>query len=844
MSSLARAPEPIAMHYGLSEQVDLARLDAGRNVIGQRRSELGQFLTPASVARLMASMLIGESREISILDAGAGVGSLLSAAVEALCTRVTPPSSIHITAYEIDSLLIPYLRDTFSRCEALCTQCGVSFSSEIIEIDFITHVVERLTQPLFHEPASFYTCAILNPPYRKIQTSSVHRKQLQQVGIETSNLYAGFTALAIKLLADGGELVAITPRSFCNGPYFQPFRSFLLDHMAIHRFHVFESREQAFQDDDVLQENIIFSAVKSDIPRSMVTITSSAGPEDEMITIRDVPFTQVVYPDDPKRFIHLVSDDLGGRFAARVAALPAALQELGLTVSTGRVVDFRALPFLRSEPESQTVPLIYTTHLIGGQVVWPKIPNKKPNAIVQCKQTTELMVPSGYYVLVKRFSSKEERRRVSAAIYDPTKMHSEFVGFENHLNYFHKNGSGLDRELAIGLVAFLNSTLIDTYFRQFNGHTQVNAADLRMLRYPTLTELRSIGTRVDGAELAQHELDMLINQELICMSDTANSNDPTLVQQRLLEALEVLRALELPKAQLNERSALTLLALLNLTPELSWVEATNPLCGITPMMEFFSEHYGKRYKPNTRETVRRQTVHQFLDAGLVSANPDDPARPINSPKAVYQITPNALGLLRTYGTSQWSNQLAVHFETIDSLKQRYAQEREMQRLPVELPSGLVIKLSPGGQNVLVKHIIDEFAPRFTPGAEIIYVGDTDAKFAFFAKSRLHDLGVAIDSHGKMPDVVIYHTERQWLILVEAVTSHGPIDPKRRGELAYLFRSTNVGLVYVTAFLDRQTMKEYLPVISWSTEVWVADAPDHLIHFNGDRFLGPYAHQVD
>jgi type II restriction enzyme len=167
----------------------------------------------------------------------------------------------------------------------------------------------------------------------------------------------------------------------------------------------------------------------------------------------------------------------------------------------------------------------------------------------------------------------------------------------------------------------------------------------------------------------------------------------------------------------------------------------------------------------------------------------------------------------------------------------------MQRLPVVLPTGITLKLSPGGQNVLVKQIVEEFAARFTPSGEMIYIGDADSKFAFFAKSRLSELGVTVDSHGKMPDVVIYYSEKQWLVLIEAVTSHGPIDPKRRGELAFLFRSTNVGLVYVTAFLTRQMMKEYLPVISWSTEVWVADAPDHLIHFNGDRFLGPYATEV-
>jgi hypothetical protein len=284
---------------------------------------------------------------------------------------------------------------------------------------------------------------------------------------------------------------------------------------------------------------------------------------------------------------------------------------------------------------------------------------------------------------------------------------------------------------------------------------------------------------------------------------------------------------------------LTLLALLNLTPETPWSAASDPLRGITPMMEFFAERYGKLYKPNTRETVRRQTVHQFLDAGLIVANPDNMERPINSPKAVYQIDQATLELLRTYGTEQWDQHLRTYLASAETLQQKYSKAREMQRIPVTLNSGVSFKLSPGGQNVLVKQIIDEFAERFTPGGEVLYIGDTDEKFAFFAEERLGALGVTIDSHGKMPDVIIYHIAKQWLVLIEAVTSHGPIDPKRRLELKQLFGTAQVGLVYVTTFLTRAAMREYLADISWETEVWVAEAPSHLIHFNGKRFLGPY-----
>lgn len=311
------------------------------------------------------------------------------------------------------------------------------------------------------------------------------------------------------------------------------------------------------------------------------------------------------------------------------------------------------------------------------------------------------------------------------------------------------------------------------------------------------------------------------------------------IQKSIEQALEVLRSLGLPRQQQNERSALTLLSLLNLKPYDDWKDAQAPLMGITPMMEFFAEHYGKQYAPNTRETVRRQTVHQFLQAALIVSNPDKPSRPTNSPKAVYQIEPSALKLLREFGNSEWPQMVKKYLLSVESLKKQYAREREMLRIPVHVANGEEISLSPGGQNVLVKKIIDDFCAIFTPDGEVIYVGDTQEKWAYFDKTALLKLGVEIEEHGKMPDVVVHHVKKNWLVLIEAVTSHGPVNPKRRQELKELFAESKVGLVYVTAFLDRRTMFKYLEDISWETEVWVAESPTHLIHFNGERFLGPY-----
>jgi len=318
-----------------------------------------------------------------------------------------------------------------------------------------------------------------------------------------------------------------------------------------------------------------------------------------------------------------------------------------------------------------------------------------------------------------------------------------------------------------------------------------------------------------------------------------NKTSEKKAEEKIKEALSILNDLGLPRQQLNERSALTLLSLLGLKPVGKWEDATDPLMGITPMMDFFQEHYGKKYAPNTRETVRRQTVHQFMQATLIVANPDNPSRPTNSPKAVYQIEPSVLKLLRGFGKPGWKRYLQKYLRTVNTLKKLYARERNMKRLPVKLANGEKIRLSPGGQNVLVKKIIDDFCPLFTQGSRIIYVGDTQAKWAYFDLEALALLGVEIQEHGKMPDIVVHHVEKNWLILIEAVTSHGPIDPKRRHELKELFSASTAGLVFVTAFLDRKAMLKYLNDISWETEVWIAESPTHLIHFNGERFLGPY-----
>lgn len=311
------------------------------------------------------------------------------------------------------------------------------------------------------------------------------------------------------------------------------------------------------------------------------------------------------------------------------------------------------------------------------------------------------------------------------------------------------------------------------------------------------------------------------------------------IKKRLAEATKALSALGLPRAQQNDRSALCLLALLDLKPSDTWVTASDPLIGITPIMNWVEAHYKIKYAPNTRETFRRQTMHQFVDAGIALYNPDKPDRPVNSPKAVYQVEESALELLRNFGSKKWPSLIEAYFETRESLVAKYAKVREHHQIPVKIGGDLEIVLSPGEHSELIRAIIENFAPRFAPASTLVYAGDTGDKWGFFSESVLSDLGVVVDAHGKMPDVVLLDTDRNWLLLIEAVTSHGPVDGKRHSELAHLFSGASAGLVYVTAFPTRGAMARYVGEIAWETEVWVAEAPSHLIHFNGERFLGPY-----
>jgi tRNA1(Val) A37 N6-methylase TrmN6 len=476
------------------ETADSVRRVMAPRITQKHKAEFGQFMTPANVARFMASLFPPSNlRSCRLLDAGAGVGALSCAFLDRWITSGFSFESVEVAAYEIDDNLRGHLAQHLAGYSRV--------KSRIVAGDYI----ELATAEGLQDRG--YTHAILNPPYKKINSQLAHRLALRSVGIETVNMYSAFVALAVAETAPGGQIVAIIPRSFCNGPYYRPFRDFILERSAIRHMHLFDSRSKAFKDDEVLQENIIIRLERGG-QQGPVTVTTSTDDSFSDLATYEHPFDRIVFPDDTERFIHVpVTTE-----KSTIELSPAvrySLTDIGIKVSTGPVVDFRLKTHLRDMPEAGTVPLIYPGHLSINGTVWPVPGLKKPNAIMRNDETEKWLYPNGFYCVVRRFSSKEEKRRVVASVVDPSAFGDHTVlGFENHMNLFHENKRGLPELLARGLAVFLNTSAVDESFRRFNGHTQVNATDLKLMKYPSREALTKIGEwAMQHREITQEMID-------------------------------------------------------------------------------------------------------------------------------------------------------------------------------------------------------------------------------------------------------------------------------------------------------------------------------------------------
>ena len=478
----------------MPEKIDESRVALSQATGRARKSQLGQFFTPTSVAQFMAGLFTRDpNRKCHLLDAGAGIGSLSAAFLERCAANDLGFEEVSVDAFEIDQHLHRDLMAHLDECRRLAEDRGLKVKSKVRGDDFIYTAVQSLGRYLFAEKLPKYSHAILNPPYRKIRSDSGYRTALRTVGIETVNMYSAFVALVVSLLdATQGQLVAIIPRSFCNGPYYRPFREYILSRAQLSHIHLFNSRDKAFKDDDVLQENVIIK-LRRGVDQANVTVTTSNDDSFCDLVTREWPFGQIVLPDDPERFILIPTSSPRVSVESK-STNRFTLDQLGISVSTGPVVDFRLKEHLRDAPGADTVPLLYPCHVKGWHVDWPLRDGKKPNAIVCNDMTRRWLYPNGSYCVVRRFSSKEERRRIVASVIAPDDFAGfQLLGLENHLNVFHGGRKGLPDTLAQGLTVFLNSTIVDEEFRRFNGHTQVNATDLRRMRYPDRTSLIGLG---------------------------------------------------------------------------------------------------------------------------------------------------------------------------------------------------------------------------------------------------------------------------------------------------------------------------------------------------------------
>lgn len=831
--------------------------EQGKRVLEKRESrtvkEHGQFLTPPAVARYMARQLGQIKHGTSLLEPAIGSGVLACALIERLIEE-KKPLEFSITAYETDKELCDVSRAVLELASGEAKKNGLNINWQLHHEDFVLACLPNEQPSLFAAQESkqtTFTYAISNPPYFKLNVEDKRVKAVYGKLNGHTNIYTLFMALSARLLAPQGKACFIVPRSFCSGVYFSEFRRDLLKDVTPLSAHLFQSRNNVFKDDEVLQENVIFSFEKLSQPQEhrywagYVSISSSRddkGLENGIIS-RQVSFNQFLGDHDGLLFFRLPTGILDEQILVAVDKWDGTLEKYGCQVSTGRVVPFRAKELLRERVEegNVSVPLLWMQNVKPYQVEYPLSGLGKPQAI--SANDPSLLMPNGNYVLSRRFSAKEDKRRLVAAPFLAEEFGFEQIGFENHLNVIFKKKGILTTSETVGLSAVLNSAIADRYFRIVNGNTQVNAAELRTLPIPPLEVIKAIGDKVQKIENPTPEQVDAIVFSILWQTNLLAEEFPMIQETRITmgkieQAQEILDSFGLPSAQQNEVSALTLLALAQLSEDAPWKNASSKQLRVHDILVEIKQRYGREYAENSRETVRRKVLHQFEEAGIVIRNIDDPERPTNSGLTNYVLSDLALGAIRSYDSSSWAANSRKFIEQQGRLLDVYQKTREQMKIPLQVAEGKVYKLSPGKHNKLEVAIVEEFGPRFAPGAKLLYLGDTAKRSLVLDEAALKKLGILVSKHGKFPDIIFYDSKKKWLFLIEAVTAHGPVSPKRQVELGRLFEKCKAGKVYVTAFLDFATYKKYASEIAWETEVWIAEMPSHLIHFNGDKFLGP------
>lgn len=475
------------------------------------KEKYNQYYTPISVSNYMSSMFNVKSKITNILDPGCGLGILTIGIVKRLLKK-GKVKEINVEMYEIDTLVIPIIDKNMKELKEICNEKKVKLNYIIKNEDFIFSAKNLLLQ----EDYELYDYVIMNPPYNKMSNDSEHKQELMDIEMDVSNYYTAFVLLSCKLLKNKGELVAITPRSFCNGKYHSKFRNEFLNMMYFDRIHLFESRRDVFNKDDILQETMIYHCIKGKAKKdSTVKISHSNDSVFDNLISTNIPLKELICGDD--KIIRLSRGGDDDTIIRNMMKVRCTLEEIGIEVSTGPVVDFREDPeLLHRDYINGLQILLFPEHIQNRQINWPKIDGlKKFNYISISKDNEKKLRPNSNYVLVKRMTSKEEDKRIVAALYNGEMYEFDLVGFDNKVNYFHINKQGIDIDIAKGLTIYLNSTLVDSYFRTFSGNTQVNVSDLKMIRYPDIDQLRLLGAKYEDILHSQYIIDNLINDIIL-----------------------------------------------------------------------------------------------------------------------------------------------------------------------------------------------------------------------------------------------------------------------------------------------------------------------------------------
>ncbi len=644
-----------------------------------RRQSTGQFFTPPAIAHHMARIAGALDNQDHILDPGAGVGMLSCALCETALQQEL--SALSITAYEVDPILHTLCLFTLNYAREKMLEHNLDIHIAVHNRDFIDASAEHVSQESLwsekFQTAQTFDLTILNPPYFKVNQKDSRAKLIKDIAHGSTNMYTIFMSLAVTRLKTGGRFISITPRSFASGAYFKHFRRYFFHTITPEIIHVFDSRRSAFEEADVLQENIILVGIKAsaDMYRSpTVTITRSRGLADLNNALsQQVARNFIIDEQQTDPVLFLPTSDIDLHLLQAFKHWSDTLATHNLVISTGPVVPFRSqklLTAMESVSQGEAAPLLWLQHIHHMSITWPLPAFDKPQAITY-QAGNKLLVKNTTQIVLRRFSTKEEPRRITAAVLAEDFFDTDMIGLENHLNYLYRPGGEITYVEAIGLAAFLNSSLVDRYFRMLNGNTQVSATELRQLPLPPQEKLTRIGNRVINnhaerdAEATEQIIIDELGKDLVVGSEDEDVQLPILrdsriVMGKLQEAQRVLRDMGLPNAQQNEISALTLLALCNLSEMASWSDISPVPITIHNMMGFMKIQYGRTYAENTREVVRRQVIHQFEQARIIDRNPDDPSRPTNSPNTCYALSQEAQMVLPQFGTPEWDDAIA-HF---------------------------------------------------------------------------------------------------------------------------------------------------------------------------------------